>query len=531
MPRSRFQILALLVAALLSSMSFGQRQVSTAFVGPDLSGLRDASSQQPDNVGLHMRIVRRLLDDWRESNDPRGQRMLMDAVEKEFAELRRLQPDFTYPYRVIALQHYRRSEYDEFMAAVKEHQSVGPLDYDLRSYVVKVLLRQALDEENPAPEKKKEAAEYVGNWFDSGEAPAFGITLGACATWLVDPEFRDELMSIFRKRIENDPKNVNLAISYAACLWNLGRNESAWKVIHQAEKNGLADYQTGGRHPIVYLLQTKCPEERVATSYDGFEVEEFERLHAAHPHDAAIAYRLAKNYEVKGIAAREIYRLVERRIEALREKDPRADTATLEQQKTEWTARAKENFEKAVAPARRAIELNPTVETFSLLLGNVYARLERYDEAAKQLRDTIAKVPFFVQLRLRLAQILRDGGHLEESANELAVVCASLSSYPGTWVEKAGSLLEVPVEAHEKLLYDLIEDSKGRDFVIKAFEEAARNEPKNPNLKTHLAMIYYFVGNGPKAAEWMRAAEAEGICGEAGNEHPMATKIFGRKVW
>ncbi|HGY92489.1 MAG TPA: hypothetical protein ENK43_15080, partial [Planctomycetes bacterium] len=192
-------LLGLLFGASLQQI-VAQDDLPCAYVGSDLEGLREALAKEPDNIGLRMRIVRRLLEDWRDSTDPRGQRRLLKVVENELAEIRKLGPDFPYVYRVMALQHFRRGEYEDFLKDIAAYEKVAPLDYELRTLVVKSYMRLAIRKENPQPERKIEAARYVGKWFEGGEAPVFGVTLGAVATWLIDPSFRDELIRLFEDR-------------------------------------------------------------------------------------------------------------------------------------------------------------------------------------------------------------------------------------------------------------------------------------------------------------------------------------------
>lgn len=524
-------LLGLLFGASLQQI-VAQDDLPCAYVGSDLEGLREALAKEPDNIGLRMRIVRRLLEDWRDSTDPRGQRRLLKVVENELAEIRKLGPDFPYVYRVMALQHFRRGEYEDFLKDIAAYEKVAPLDYELRTLVVKSYMRLAIRKENPQPERKIEAARYVGKWFEGGEAPVFGVTLGAVATWLIDPSFRDELIRLFEDRYKTNPKNINLIISYAACLTNLGRNESAWDLIHAGEKVGLADFQTGGRHPVVNLLKMECPEQPTAETYDGFDVKELERLGKEYPENCSLAFRTAMNYKIKAVAAERITVLIEQRIKQILEKKPGTDVSKNEARKKEWQDRVDEFYRKALPPAERAYRLNPTQEAITLLLGDIYSRLGKEKDAVRCFEETLQKVPFYSQLRERLAESYRKDGRLEDMARELIEVCKVVSVRPETWKkDEPGSLLPVPTLHLEKFIREQLDDAAARNVLLAAFEKAAKETPKNPNLKTFLAMMYFFAGNKEKANYWMREAERQGICGEAGAEHLLATEIYSRERW
>ena len=523
--------IAIIVTSLL--IVFGQvaAQEPTAYIGDDREGLDEALGKQPENIGLRMRVLRKMLDEIRISTNPKEQRKLLAGIEKEIESIMALEPDFTYVYRVVALQHFRRGEYEKFIETAKKHEKIGTLDYEMRSFYVKALLRLATDKENPQPERKKEAAAYVGNWFDSGEAPVFGTTMGACSAWLLDKEFRDELMGIFKARYAKNPGNINLVISYAALMHALGRNTEAWKLIHDAEPLGLADFQTGGRHPITRLLHWDCPEEPTPQTYDGFETEQLVAMAKKFPNNGSLNYRLGLNYKIKGLAAEQITKAMQRVIDKELAEDRNADVSEKEEKLVEWKQKSKDFYEKAIAPALKAQEINGNIESISLLLGDAFSKLGRNEDAIKHLKATIDKVPFYFQLRIRLAEVYADEKRWEEAANELVEVCRVTSCRPDSWETKTGSILMVPTVAHEKLIHRILGDKDGRATITRVFEAGAKTHAKNPNLKVFLAMIHYFAGNQTAASRWMLDAEKQGICGEAGFEHAMATKIYSRERW
>ena len=360
----------LTIAPAASAQSNGADESPTAYIGDDLEGLTAASLAEPRNIGLRMRVIKRMLAEAKESTEVRKSRLLMDKVQEQLQSVLDLKPEFIYVYRVLAEQYYRTRKHEKFLEIAKQYENVRDFDYDMRSYYVKTLLRLASSGEDPQPERKKEAARYVGDWFDSGLSPVFGTTVGACAAWLIDPVFRDELIGIFERRYQEDPKNLNLVISYAACLSILGRNESAWKLVHEAERVGLCDTVTGGRHPVAYLLDMQCPEIPNAETYKGFQIDELEALSTKFKGNASFSYRSALVMKKKAFAAEKIAALSRRQIrdiETGKTPDPDAKIKDWRKRLVDWEKKAKDHYVRGLPHAVAAKKLNPSIEAVSLL--------------------------------------------------------------------------------------------------------------------------------------------------------------------
>ena len=529
---SLFMASALVLSCTFISAPARGQEEATACFGFDLQELKEAVRREPKNLGLRMRLAQGLLASVRTA-DVRATRGLLEQVESEMRTLLELKPGFVYPYRVLAKIHYQRREFGKTIELIDSFAEVGRPDYELRTLYFKSLLHNAGEEKGAAQKATREkAASYVGSWFDSGEAPPFGTTLGAMNVWLLDSEFRESLLVDFKNRYESNPRNLNLLISYASALSVLGRNESAWRIVHEAEKVGLCDAATGGRHPIATLLGWACPEEVRPGSYEGLDLDELRQRAKEDPEDASLRFRVAillKNRaQLLSVRAQRADRLIARE----RKKNPRADVSKYLSDKSRYESEANALFEEAIPHAKKVRSLNPSIESVPLLLGDIAYKLGRLDEAAQYLSEGAALVPFFPDLRDVLALVYKEKKDYRNAAKQLVEVCKSVGCRADEWDQEApDSILPVPRVPREQMLVELIETPGARDVVISEFNSAAKADPKNPNLQTFLAMLNYFAGNKREAIRWMREAERNGMAGTEGSEHFLATLIAIRDRW
>ncbi|MEE9391073.1 MAG: tetratricopeptide repeat protein [Planctomycetota bacterium] len=522
--------LGLMPASLLAQSS------STLLIGDDLADLRGMAQKNPANIGMRMRLVQRMLSLVTSADNVRARSKLLEEVEKELEEIRKLDPKFPYPYRSLARLYYRRGKNEELIKLLDAYSEIGASDQEMKSLYVRNLLRMATRPENPQPRRKKEAAAYVGDWLDSGEAPSFGQTLGACAVWLIDREFREELLATFSDRYEKDHSNLNLVISYAACLQALGRNESAWKLVKDAEQYGLSDTITGSRHPVAHLLQMQCPEVNEEGSYWDMDVPKIDELMKAHPKNASFPLRAAIIHKRRGDTASRLKLLCQQKIEFENEKAggkaPAEAVKGLSQRCIDFEAKARNHYKDAIPYALRARELNPKLEATLLVLGDAQYKIGKLEEAVRYFNEGLVLVPFYLDLREGLAQVYVDQKNWSAAAEQLAVVCKSTAVDADGWDDLSeDSLIPVPRIPREKLMVSMAENPEARKAMIAVFEKAAAASPKNPNLPGFLAMIHFFGKDKSSAQRWMMQAERVGLCGEEGSEHPLASYIDSRERW
>ena len=206
-----------------------------------------------------MRVVRKILEEIPKTDNRRRTTAMLDDLQTQLDEIKKLDPAFTYVYRVLARQHERKQEFQKVLDVLNDYERVSQLDYDLRNMRVRAMLRMSEDKDNPQPGKIDEAADYVAKWFSSGSAPLFAESLAASSTWMVDNNFRKAILKRYAALYQAQPKNINLVISYACALYVAGKNESTWKLMHEAEQIGLCDDVIGGRHPPHRFLGNEMP--------------------------------------------------------------------------------------------------------------------------------------------------------------------------------------------------------------------------------------------------------------------------------
>ncbi len=541
-------IIVILAAFLfLSPQGFSQDDDSpTACTGNDMEDLKAAIEADPANIGLRMRTVRLILDELPKTDNRRRRTAMLEDLQNQLDEIKKLGPEFTYVYRVLARQHERRREFDKVLEVLDEYAQVTDLDYDMRVMRVRALLRMGNNDKKPDPAKTKEAAEYVATWFSSGTAPIFSETLASEETWMIDQGFRRALLKSFKAMYDSGSTNTNLLISYASALYVSGRHESAWAVMQGAEQVGLCDDVTGGRHPLTQFLEWRCPEDADVPAYTGLDLEELRERSSADKDNLSLTYRLAVRLKAKAYTGERIVLEIEERIkefegdlaDAERE-SKNAEAAALREKikgltsdKEKIAVQVRDAYEEALPLALAVKKSNPEIDSVALLLADITSKLDKPQEAVKFLKESIKRVPFFVPLRDKLAGIYALQEDWAATGAELVGVCRLVSCRAESWEgDEEGPAWPVPAVGRERLIAKMAANPKARPALIAAFESAIKEDPRNPNLQSFLSMIYFFGKNKAKAAEWMRKAEVLGVCGSGGFEHDLATFIYSRKDW
>ena len=76
------------------------------------------------------------------------------------------------------------------------------------------------------------------------------------------------------------------------------------------------------------------------------------------------------------------------------------------------------DFNRAIAEAKRAVELDPLSPVINTDLGQNLMLARRYDEAIEQLRKTVEMAPNFYYARWALGGVLRLQNRLTEAMSE-----------------------------------------------------------------------------------------------------------------
>ncbi len=540
-------IVILAAFAALSPWAICQAETSpTACVGANLEDLQAASKADSKNIGLHMRIVRKILQQLPTTDNRRRSKLMLEELENQLDGIKKLDPEFTYIYRVLARQHERKKEFLKVLEVLDDYAKVTALDYDMRNMRVRAMLRLASRKEDPLPEKTAEAAEYVAQWFSSGTAPVFAETLASSGTWMIDKMFRRSLLQRYAKMYKESPKDINLIISYASSLYVAGRNESAWSVMRKAENIGLCDDVMGGRHPLIELLELRCPEDAETEIYSGLDIDQLRKQSADHKENLSLTYRLAVRLKAKAYTGERIIAKIadaiiedeeeladaERRGEAKDIDKLRGKLKRLNEQKADIEKQVKEAYAEALPFALQVRNANKNIDSVTLLLADITSKLGDTQQSIKFLKESIERVPFFIPLRDKLAGIHSESEDWVHAAEALVGVCRLVSCRAGTWEDgESDAELPKPVVGREQLIARMAQDPKAQSALISAFEAAVAKDPRNPNLESFLSMSYFFAGDKEKAAKAMLRAEFLGVCGEDGFAHPLAVFIYSRTNW
>ncbi len=517
-------LLCAMVVTSFCSVSHAQKIQPTAYIGSDREGISAALAKDPDNLGLQMRIVEALLEEVKTASIGQTQG-LMKQVEEAVNELIKADPQFGYPYRVLAKLTFRREQYAECLTHLKSLSRLTDLDYSMRSLRLKCLLEVGSDGSGVDA-----ASEYVCNWFESGQAPSFGRTLGSLKAWVADDSLRAALLSEFEARHTKDPSNLNLALSYAGCLSAVGRNESAWGVIQQSERQGLCDVASGARHPIALMLGADCLEPRMADGYAGFNLNQLSDVCSSYPENISLSLRMALSLKNQAVDKSRKLLIVESRLKSGR--DTVEQRAKLEEIRVELEQESQVLYRKALPYALAVQKANASIDVVPLMIGDIYYKLGDLESAVAQLERGIELLPAFIRLHEVLSQVHIKAENWSAAAEQLAVVCRVAPCRADLWnTDAQDSLLPVPKATIERMIVELMENEAARDAVIAAFSKACDAAPKNPNLQVFLSMMHYFVGNKAAAVQAMATAERLGMSGRAGAEHYLATLIVIREQW
>lgn len=527
----RFLAVWALVSSLVATSLAAQSP--TAVIGNDLDELQKAVDADPQNLGVRMRHAMRLFEriKEREVGTREAEQILKDTYVR-MEELRKLEPGFPYPYRVLAKRAFRSRDYRGCLAVIGEFSKVGRPDSEMRLFAITSMVELARDAEKPAPEMLKEAATYIADWVIDDAAPAFGTLFGLLKTWTNDDRFRDELVRVFEERYKKDPSDFNLAISWSSILIAIGRNESAWNVVHAAEQKGLCDWTDGARHPMVYILNDACSEIRTQESIDAVDTVTLCDAAKRFPENASLTFRAALALKSRGFSNSRQAKAIELRVSLLKKRDANFDATSLLAVKDECEKTATRLYGEALPFAEKAAALNPKLQTTPLVIGDLLYKLGRGDEAVAQLKQGVENLPLYMELREGFANVLRERKEWKACAEQLVESCRRNTCKVAEWDKNApDSLLPKPKSPRERMLVELMEDKDARQPVIEVFAAAAAKDPKNPNLFTYLAMLHYFAGEKEKAVAAMRRAEAAGMCAQSGYEFELATLIASRTNW
>jgi len=173
---------------------------------------------------------------------------------------------------------------------------------------------------------------------------------------------------------------------------------------------------------------------------------------------------------------------------------------------------------KTEAVLTRAIQLDPSRLQGYSLLGQLYARQNRLDEAKRQFEDVLKHDPASVPAQTMIGMIQEGQGHVAEAEKSYERVLAINSRSPVAannlaWIyvasnRKLEEALKLGQAAFEQLSDEPnVNDTLGWIFVKKdmatrgvpLLETAAQKGPDNPDFRYHLGVAYFKTGNWKKS--------------------------------
>ena len=146
-------------------------------------------------------------------------------------------------------------------------------------------------------------------------------------------------------------------------------------------------------------------------------------------------------------------------------------------------------FDRAIAEAKRAVELDPLSLIINADLGTGYFVQRRYDEAIEQLRRTLEIDSRFYYAHWNLGEALELKGQLREALNEYKKA-AELDDDP--------FVLGLVAQAYAKL--------GQRDEAVKILEQMQQLATRRYVAGYSFALVHMALGEKDKAVEWLERA-------------------------
>ena len=449
----------------------------------DAASLRTASRAQPDNVGLRLRYTQALLRDSRGETHPDKTAAVAAEIQTEWKACVAANPAAVIPLRAMARDAYYARDFDSAIAMGRQALLADPTDAEMATIVVKALVRTR---------KESEAIDVLIDNFRRQGMPAFAQSQGLISALVTNTKLRELLDAGLSKLVEERPKATLIRLAYAGFLSEVGRYQDAWREFHRAERDGLCDTGSGGRHPFGAVLRDKAPEPEFPGAFAGVDLAGLEKEAADHPDHCGIAVRLARRYELP----------VTEKLEAA------ALTVVLD----DTQRRA---IEKAVAGYGVALTHNPECWPALFRTGELLLILDKPAEAATFLDKAANAFPVYVPAWLDLAVAWARAGDPKRAGEALAAFGARTDVLKGTTQFLEASRFSAPDSF--KAVADVLAD-------------AAARVPNNALLPAHLALVRFRAGDIEGARSAALLAEKNGLVGRNALPHPALLEVHGIKV-
>ena len=445
------------LAVLLATTLCGQSLTGT-YRGNDIQGLRAAAERSPENLGLRLRLTQALLRRDREAAHPDTARARVAEARSQFETILTKDPMSPLPLRVKTLDASRRRNVEQVIALGGKFLDVIPWESDVTRAVIRAQFRSG---------QKEEAAKTFVEWLGSGVVPPFGVIQGQLATLALSTEFRDTFLKTLDAAIAKQPQNPNLHLYRSIFFLEVGRTESAWSSLHEAEESGLGDLRSGSRHPFAALLEAKAPEfEPGPGALDGTDPEAFGDLRKQHPSHLGLSMRHARLLELLG------------------------------------------RQEDALRIYSESLKANGALLVAAMRAGELCAAMKNFEEAANFFDKAIGIVPLNGLARLSAARAWAHQGKADEVFKRLKPLLRRHE--PGKSTE----------EIFEALGNSIVE-------LVALLQKEAAIAPPNAFAFAHLALAKHVAKDAAGAQSAALRSESAGYIGKDGYPAPLLFRVFG----
>jgi tetratricopeptide (TPR) repeat protein len=469
----------LVLGCLVLASPVAAQEIPGSYARPDSKGIRAALAKSPDNIGLQLRLAMALTHEGQKDVS-----IKIEEIESTIKKVLASDPEALVPLRWIVKDAYYSRKYDEAIQHGQKILKLDPTDLDVATLVVKAMIRVG---------READAAASMLEWFRTGNMPPAGATQGILSAVMLNQKVKQSLDSGFPKLVESNPKQVFARLAFAAFLAEAGKGDDAWREFHEAEKGGLCDAMSGGRHPLALMLEKKFGEEPAFPgAVKGNDMADLVKSSEEHPDHVGLKIRVARKTELP--------------VTGRPRKDGEEKVTTKEDLGT---------LEQAVGMYLKAYETNPECWPPLYRAGELEIERGQFARAAEVLEKAAAKFPEILPTFLALAEARFRAGDGPGAAQDYLKYAREIE--PG---KKTRAFFE-----------DL---AKGNPKVLAPFGEALAKDcvahPKNYRIRSHLAMLRLIQGDRAGAQQAALESERLGLAGIRGWPNAAIVDAFNVEV-
>ncbi len=476
-------IRTILVLLLLAAKLVIGQEIPGSTAKADVNSLQAAVRAHPDNVGLKLRLTQAILLASKEESHPDKKAAAIAEVQALWKACLASNPAAFIPLRALARDAYYARDMSAAIDFGRRALASDPTDSEMATVVVKALVRS---------QREAEAIDLLMDNFRQQGMPAFAQSQGLISALVTNSKIRDLLEKGLVALVAERPNATLIRLAYAGYLSEVGRFQDAWAEFHRAEKEGLCDTGSGGRHPFGSLLADKLSEPSFPGAFAGVDLQGLEKQVEAHPNHAGVVVRLARRYELP----------------ATEKLDPMAAVVAIDES-------ARRVIEQALATYGQALKHNAECWPAQFRSGELLLLLDRPKEAAPLFERAARSFPVFLPAWLELAIAKARSGDMPGAGAALAEFALRNDSIKGTtqFLETGGPKSAADFKA-----------------IAKALTEAAASRPSSLTLPAHLSIVQLRAGDIADAKASALLAERNGLIGRNALPHPALLEAFGIKV-